>query len=186
MPAEFGATPWGRVWVRTIESTSAGGPNTLLPKARTLARNSTSIVAAGTGRVEADVTVSGGVCRVQIDLPIWPDRTQAEVGRLVAKAVAEHRGLVAGDLPDTLEADFRHHAISVAAHFEELHSGCTCRSRKRPCVHVFATIYALVQLVDERPALAVELRSAAAKAIVTTDPDWVALSEFDPAGFYGD
>ncbi|EIV94536.1 hypothetical protein [Frankia sp. QA3] len=186
MPAEFGATPWGRAWVRTIESTSTAGPNALLPRARTLARNTTTVVAAGTGHVEADVAVSGEVCRVRIDLPVWPDETQAEAARLVAKAMAEHRGMAAGDLPDMLEADFRRHAISIAVRLEEQHSGCTCRARPRPCVHILATIYALAQLVDERPALAVELRSATAKVTVAADPDWVVLSDLDPAGFYGD
>lgn len=186
MPPEFGATPWGRVWVRTLESTSTAGPNPLLPKARTLARNTTTVVAAGVGHVEAEITASGQVCRVRIGLPVWSDEAQAEAGRLIAKAMAEHRGLVTGDLPDTLEADLAHHAISIAVPLEAQHSDCTCRARRRPCVHILATIYALAQLVDERPALAVELRSTTTKATITADPDWVALSDLDPTGFYGD
>lgn len=39
MPVEFGATPWGRAWVRAIEPTVVAAPNPLLPKARSLARN---------------------------------------------------------------------------------------------------------------------------------------------------
>ncbi|ABW09965.1 zinc finger SWIM domain protein [Parafrankia sp. EAN1pec] len=188
MPPEFGATPWGRAWVRTVESTSTAGPNAQLPKARTLARNSTTVVAAGAGHVEADVTVSGEVCRVRLDLPVWSDETQAEAGRLVAKAMAEHRGMVAGDLPDTLEEDLRDHAINIAVPLEEQPGSCSCRARKRPCVHILAVIYALAQLVDERPALAVELRSATANAAGAGAGavDWIALSELEPAGFYGD
>ncbi|WP_230205071.1 SWIM zinc finger family protein [Parafrankia elaeagni] len=186
MPPEFGATPWGRAWGRTVEPTSMARPNPLLPRARTLARNTTTVVVAGVGHVEAEVTVSGQVCRVRIDLPLWPDETQAEAGRLIAGAMAEHRGLVAGDLPDTLEVDLTQHAISIAVPPEARRGECTCRARTRPCVHILATIYALAQLVDERPALAVELRSTPTKTTVTADPGWVALSDLDPAGFYGD
>lgn len=94
MAAEFGATAWGRAWLRTIESTATAAPNAQLPQARSLAR--------------------GG-----------------------------------------------------------------------------AVTLALVQLIDEEPALAVRLRSDASLATGSSDPharevsDWVPLSEVDPATFYG-
>jgi uncharacterized Zn finger protein len=182
MPADFGATPWGKAWVRTIESTSTSSPNGLLPKARTLARNSTTVVAVGTGHIEADVSVSRTVFRVRIDLPVWPDQTQTEAGHLIAKATAGHLMTATGDLPDALLADFARHAITIAAPLEEHRSSCTCRARRSPCVHVLATIYALARLVDERPALAVDLRSVSAKTVA--DPDWVLLSDLDPASFF--
>jgi uncharacterized Zn finger protein len=186
MPAEFGATPWGRAWMRTVESTSAAGPNALLPKARSLARNHAATLTTETGRVTARVAASGAVNTVQIDLPPWPDTVRAEAEGLIAKALADNPGLATGDLPDSLESDFADHGVSVAVGLAEQRSTCDCRARKRPCVHILATIYTLSMKVDERPALAVELRCAAIELAPAPDPDWIPLGEIDVANFSGD
>jgi uncharacterized Zn finger protein len=183
MTAEFGATPWGRAWVRTVESTSVAGPNTLLPRARSLARNHAATLATSTGCVTAEVATSGQVSKVRIDLPVWSPDVQAEAARLIAKSLADNRGLATGDLPDALEADFTGHGITFAVGLEDQTSTCDCRTRKRPCVHILATIYTLSMKVDERPALAVELRSTGSQAAPA--PDWILLSDIDPADFYG-
>ncbi|MFY1587844.1 SWIM zinc finger family protein [Micromonospora sp. WMMD734] len=185
IPAEFGATPWGRSWVRTVASTAAAGPNALLPRARSLARNHAVTLSADGGRLEADVRVSGVGNRVRLVLPPWPAETREQAERLIATALADNRGLAPGDLPDSLDGDFRRHGISVGVGLDELVSECDCRSRRRPCLHVLATIYALSQLVDERPALAVELRMSPAALAPPPDPDWVPLADVDPASFYG-
>lgn len=185
IPAEFGATPWGRAWVRTIESTTATGPNPLLPKARSLARNHAVTLVTTTSRLAAEVAASGVVHRVRIDLPRWPDPTQADAKRLISKAMADNRGLALGDLPDTLAADFAHHDIGIAVALDDQIAACDCRTRRRPCVHILATIYTLTQLIDERPALAVELRSADTELAAPSDPDWIELTDIDAASFYG-
>lgn len=185
IPAEFGSTLWGRAWVRTVGATAASGPNALLPKARSLARNHAVMLTTDTGRVEAEVASSGVVHRVRIELPVWSEQTQAEVARMVAKSLAESPGLIPGDLPDALEADLRGQRISLAVSLAELRAQCGCRGRKRPCVHILATIYALAQLIDERPMLALELRCAMQQILPTPDTDWVQLTALDPVGFYG-
>jgi uncharacterized Zn finger protein len=176
-PAEFGATPWGRAWVRTIERTT-GPPNPLLPKARNLARHRATL-SVGPGRVEAEVAS----CQVRIDVPAWPEPTRAEVSRLAAEAATRHHGLAAGDLPDALVADLDRHGIAFAVRPDETTSTCHCRTRRRPCVHVLAAVYALAQLVDERPALALELRSL---DLAPTDPspDRIPLTSLRGEEFY--
>jgi uncharacterized Zn finger protein len=183
-PAEFGATPWGRAWVKTIEST-AGLPNPLLPKARSLARNHAVTLSVATGRVDAEVTAAGVIHRVRIDVPPWPEPTRTEASRLATEAARTHRGLAAGDLPDTLVADLRRHGINTAVRPDEHTSICDCRSRRRPCVHVLAAVYALAQLIDERPALSMELRSPG-PAPAARSADWIPVTELAAADFYGD
>ena len=160
---EFGATPWGRAWVRAVESTAVTRPNPLLPKARSLARNNAvTDLRTEPGRITA--TVSGHT--VHIGLPLW---TEAPEG-----VVADHTG----DLPDEL-AD----TLTVAVPLAEQHTECGCRARTPHCAHVLATLYTLAQRVDERPVLAVTLRYPLAAPI---DPNWLPLQEIDVAGFYGD
>ncbi|WP_086829841.1 hypothetical protein [Allokutzneria sp. NRRL B-24872] len=159
---EYGATPWGRAWVRAVESTAVTRPNPLLPRARSLVRNNAvTELRAETGSVTA--TVSGHT--VHIGLPLWTDVPEG--------LVADHTG----DLPDEL-AD----TLAVAVPLAEQHTECDCRTRNPHCAHVLAALYALSQRVDERPVLAATLRYPLTEP---TDPDWIPLAEIDVAGFYG-
>lgn len=185
MPPEFGATPWGRSWTRTVETTAASGPNPLLPKARSIARNHCATLTTEVGVVTAKVVASGSEFHVRIELPPWSEATKKDAERLIAKSLAANPGLAAGDLPDGLEAEFTAAGIAFAVPVGEQVSTCDCRTRKRPCAHILATLYALAMRVDERPLLAVELRMDSAAAAEDPDPDWIALSELDPAAFYG-
>jgi uncharacterized Zn finger protein len=185
MGVEFGATPWGRAWVRTIESTGLAAPNSSLPTARSLARNNAVSLRTAAGRVDADVTASGRTCQVRIDLPTWSGEERATADRCIAKALADNRGLAVGDLPDSLEADLRRENIGVAVPSEDQLSECDCRSWRHPCAHILATIYALSQRIDERPVLAIELRMADAQFNAPADEDWIPLADVDPVVFYG-
>lgn len=186
MVAEFGATVWGRAWVRTIESTGATAPNPQLPSGRSLARNNAVRLTTSTGLVEADVTAAGRSQEVRIDLPPWSAGQQTTANRLIVKALADQRGLATGDLPESLEADLRHDGILVESADAVRSAECRCRTRRRPCAHILATVYALAQRIDERPVLAVELRSAGPGPASPPDPDWVLVTDLDASGFYGD
>ncbi|PKW17262.1 SWIM zinc finger family protein [Saccharopolyspora spinosa] len=186
MMPEFGATTWGRAWVRAIEPTGVSAPNPLLPKARTLARNKAVTLTPEPGRVIGNVATAGAVHHVRIDLPLWTVRDSAEAERLQAKALANHLGLAPGDLPDELEEDLRQHKIAIAVCLDEQQADCDCRSQRRPCIHILATLYTLAQLIDERPALAIDLRSPTAERAEPPDPDWIPLTELDAQRFYGD
>jgi uncharacterized Zn finger protein len=169
-----------------VESTRIAAPNPLLPSARSLARNNAVHLVATAGRVDAAVTASGRSHRVRIGLPPWSDRERAVAERCIARALADHRGLATGDLPDSLVADLRREAVDIAVTGDEQLSDCDCRARRRPCVHVLATIYTLVRRIDERPALAVDLRMPGSAPERPADPDWIDLADVDAATFYGD
>ncbi|RDI62709.1 SWIM zinc finger family protein [Nocardia pseudobrasiliensis] len=183
--SEFGATRWGRAWIRTVEKTTASVPNPALPRARSVARNQGATLTVEVGMVTAKVVVSGSEFTVTIELPLWSEETKKDAERLIAKSLAANPGLAAGDLPDGLEADFAAAGIAVAVPLDEQISTCDCRTRKRPCVHILATLYALSLRVDERPRLAVELRTDSATVAEQADPDWIPLTELDAAAFYG-
>lgn len=185
MPSEFGATPWGRSWTRTVECTTASGPNPLLPKARGIARNQNACLTTEVGVLTAKVVVSGAESTVRIELPPWSAETGAEADRLIAKSLSANPGLAAGDLPDSLAAEFTAAGITVAVPLGDQVATCDCRTRKRPCAHILATLYALSMRVDERPMLAVELRTDRPAMIEEADPDWLPLTDMDPATFYG-
>ncbi|MDF0529331.1 SWIM zinc finger family protein [Tsukamurella sp. 8F] len=185
MMSEFGATVWGRAWTRTVEKTSASVPNPSLPKARTVARNQGATVTTEVGTVTATVAVSGAAANVRIEFPSWPEPVQRTARELLAASLAAHPGLAAGDLPDGLADDFASAGITFAVPLDEHTATCDCRSRKRPCVHILATLYALSMRIDERPRLALELRMAGSDAVDDADREWIPLDDLDVATFYG-
>ncbi|MER7006091.1 hypothetical protein ABT297_24040 [Dactylosporangium sp. NPDC000555] len=184
--AEFGATPWGRAWLKTIETSNVAVPNSLLPKARSIARNDgvTSLTIQA-GRIHATVALRGITHAVQIQLPPWDSQTSRRVAWLTSNARAGHPALAPGDLPDALEADLRREGIGIAVPAEEQTVECTCPARRTHCVHALATLYTLAQRIDERPAIAVDLRGDASEHATPPDPGWMSLSAIDANDFYG-
>ncbi|AQA25212.1 putative sWIM Zn-finger [Rhodococcus sp. MTM3W5.2] len=189
--AEFGATAWGRAWLRTIESTAASAPNAQLPQARRIARGgAVTFTGVSVGRVDAEVAAKQKAHAVTIEVPRWDDAALARVREVLGSAGLGDAG-ASGDLPDAPVAELQGAGIAVAATPAECGATCTCTSRRTPCLHHLATVYALVQLIDEEPALAVRLRSDDSVAVVSAGPgsperpDWITLSEVDPASFYG-
>lgn len=195
MPVEFGATPWGKAWLRTIESPTAT-PNRLLPKARSLARNAAvTILSTAPGLIEANVVVKEVTHGVRIELPRWTGQALTDADALIGKSLADSPGVAPGDLPDELATELSRH-LGLAVPLDQQGAECTCSARQAHCVHVLATHYALIQRIDEHPMLAIDLRSPVREAgpeprphpgIGTqgrTSPDWIALTDLTPKTFY--
>lgn len=183
--AEFGATPWGRAWLRTIESATVTVPDPLLPKARSLVRNdAVTSLSLGAGRVDGVVGVRGVSHHVRIELPLWDDRARRYATRLLADARTGDPGLASGDLPDSLEVELGRHGVAIAVPAGERVVECSCPARRSPCVHALATLYALVRRIDEHPAVAVEVRGVVSDSSPVTDSAWIRLTDLNAQGFY--
>lgn len=177
---EFGATAWGRSWVRSIERTDRV-PNQKLPKARSLARNQNTNITLATGAI-ASVVVDGSARHdVSVLVPRWDERETATAQTILASG---HPNSAVGDLPDHLVGALIKAGVPVSVALADVAATCTCRSRARPCVHVFAALYALVLLIDERPVTALEIRADGLHSDAPTGPDWVPLTTVSPSSFY--
>ncbi|WP_433425229.1 SWIM zinc finger family protein [Microtetraspora malaysiensis] len=184
MAAEFGAGPWGRSWLRTLQSPTAA-PDRRLPKARSLARNNAVTIATiGPGLIEAESSTGDVSHHVRIQLPCWADQVLADATALIDNALAEAAGgLAPGDLPDEL-APVLSRRVGLAVPLDQLTTHCTCSERRTPCLHILATLYTLTQRVDEHPKTAIELRMPNPSPGHQLPPDWIALADLDPAIFY--
>lgn len=177
---EFGATLWGRAWLRTVERTD-GPPRSNLPKARSLARNH-KVELVLSGSPTATVRDGTSTSTVVLNLTPW---TEKEAGA-AADVLSAYRPDPSGDLPDGLLAQLTEADVSVTPDTPDDTATCTCRARKRPCAHILAAIYALVLQIDERPVTAVEVRVGGETPWggSSADPDWIALEEIDAATFF--
>jgi uncharacterized Zn finger protein len=186
MIPEFGVTPWGRAWLRTLESPTVAQPNPLLPKARSLARNQqVHDLRAAAGHVSATV-VDRTPRAVEVTFDPWPEEVTSAVTRALT-AARSSAPTPDGDLPDELIAALSELGAELAPPCDEWATACTCASRRSPCAHVSACVYALVQAVDEQPAVAITLRTTlqpdssvdALAARVAID-----INDLDPQTFY--
>ncbi|WP_458682564.1 hypothetical protein [Prescottella equi] len=189
---KFGTTAWGRAWLRTIESTGASSPNSLLLQARILvSKNAVILSVVDAGRIRAEVTVRGRTVPVDITIPLWSGKESAAVRALVARAGTSTRSVAAGDIPDSVATDLTAKSISITGDPDTHTTTCPCAGRKRPCLHHLAAIYQLVVQIDEEPALAVTLRATPTPTVLQSGlgeggADTIQLVRIDAANFYGD
>ena len=176
MTREFGATAWGRAWLKQIEPVLiTGAPDRDLPRARALDLTITG------RRVTASITDRSHGQTLALDIPAWSGDEQ----RTVERALTSTGSLHAGDLPDRLATDLTAAGVRIAPRIEEIAAaGDTGRIERR---HVLAVCYALVQRIDEEPVLAVRLRtpSETSPSTVKSSPaGLLALTDIDPKTFY--
>lgn len=179
-PAEFGATAWGRAWRVVIERPQAM-PSPHLPAARSLARNQRANLMTTSGDIQAAVTDRSATHNVRIRVPLW-EPAPDEAAR--ALLLAAGGPTLAGDLPDALISKLAAVQAPPAAALETLTSECSCRARTKPCVHIFGTLYALVLKIDERPLLAVELRTARPLIHEPGSSYWIPLGALQADDFF--
>ncbi len=74
------------------------------------------------------------------------------------------------------------HGIAAQPASKSIQVTCPCRERAEPCLHGLATWYALVQRIDQEPALAFQLRGFDLEP--ERGQEWLALDSIDPELFF--
>lgn len=184
---EFGATTWGRAWLRLAEPVGVTGIDTRLPRARSMARRGEVLRLVVTpGRVTAAVLARGREHPVELRIPVWAEEQRGEVDRYLRDHPVAATALDGGDAPDELAAGLLDGGVDAAPHPETLGIECPCRESRRPCVHVLATYYAVVQRIDEEPALALAVRGFARSPAEPEQADGgsIPIDALDPNDFF--
>ncbi|MTE13685.1 SWIM zinc finger family protein [Nocardia aurantiaca] len=178
---EFGYTAWGRDWVRLAEPLSLIKPEPLLPRARSIARNNAV-------RTE----IEGTMVRAHIHRGSEASVTHLELTSLPRATIEAIAAVVPADtltLSDELHAAVIGAGISVTPVLAG--TDCSCRARGARCLHMLATCYAVVRLIDENPWLALDLQGyRSAPPDTRTDapvsiPHWTPIDALDPAVYFG-
>ncbi|MFE7741088.1 hypothetical protein [Nocardia sp. NPDC057455] len=175
---EFGYTAWGMDWVRLAEPLRQTRPDPLLPRARSIARNS-----------GVRATVEDRVVRATIHRGGEASLTHVEVAPLSRQTITA----IAAIVPDpTLLTDDMHHAISaagIALAPQLAGTDCSCTARKARCVHILAVYYEMARQVDENPRLALAIQGYFAAAPEDSrepapQARWTPISALDPRRFF--
>jgi uncharacterized Zn finger protein len=175
---EFGYTAWGMDWVRLAEPLRQTRPETLLPRARGIARNN-----------GVQTTIEGHLVRAAIHRGGQASVTHIEVAPLPRPAITA----IAEIIPDTtvLTDDMRRALASADRSPAPViaSTDCSCSARTPRCLHVLAVYYDMARRVDENPRLALEIQgyfqAASEDSPVPESPRWVPINALDPVGYFG-
>jgi len=177
MTEEFGATAWGRDWLRLAQPTSVSRPNPAIPRARSLARaDRVRELDITPGRVHARVEDRTDR-QVWITLPVW-QRRQLDAARVI---LTDATG---ADLADDLHAALAEAGLSPAPVPDTMDTGCDCVSRARPCPHLLTVYFELARRVDEQPRIALALRGLLGSGTHQSVAR-IPIELLDPTAFYG-
>lgn len=182
MIREFGATAWGRAWLKQIEPILiTGAPDRDLPRARALARRAITDLSIDGPQVTARLTDRGRDHTITLDVPTWTGKEQRTVSWIIDRTGTSH----AGDLSDHLAADLTSAGVRIAPRIDDI-TACsdTGHVERR---HLLALCYALVQRIDEEPVLAIRLRTPpeTSPSTETASPaGLLALTDLNPKTFF--
>ncbi|MEV5832143.1 hypothetical protein [Nocardia sp. NPDC052112] len=176
---EFGYTAWGMDWVRLAEPLRQTRPDPLLPRARSIARN-TGVQATIEGRIVRATIHRGGQASV----------THLELAPLPRPAVTA----IAEIIPDTtVLTDEMHRALVGAGTSpapKPAGTDCSCSARTARCVHVLAVYYDMARRVDENPRLTLEIQGYFQAApedstVPVESARWTPINALDTADYFG-
>ncbi len=154
----FGATWWGRLWIRGLEQLGDEYENRL-PRGRQYAEEGhVSHFVVRPGEIEARVH-GRKTYNVTLGLPAL---TPAQWERALARIAQESRfvaSLLAGEMPQGLDETFREAGASLYPKVpKELQTHCDCPDWANPCKHVAAVCYVMAEALDRDPWLLFDLR----------------------------
>lgn len=148
----FGATWWGRAWVRALEG-RARLDTSRLPRGRSYAReNRVADLTVGPGGVHARVQ---GRQRAPYDVRLGvreftTDEWDALVGAIAGRA-GHAAALFAGELQPEIVEDAASVGVDLLPDAGELTPSCTCPDWADPCKHAAAVCYLVADVLDDDP-----------------------------------
>ncbi len=156
---KFGATWWGRRWIRALESLSATYPNPRLIRGRGFARKgAVRDLVVRPGEVAAQVTQGKRHHDVTLKLPVFTEAEWNAATRALSQQVRHAAALLEGRMPEDIDQTLGGVGISLFPRSGELTSTCACADGTDPCTHAAAVHYVLAPMFDADPFLLLTLR----------------------------
>ena len=165
----FGATWWGRAWVRALEG-RARLDTSRLPRGRSYAReNRVADLAVGPGGVDARVQ---GRQRAPYDVRLGVRELTADEWDALVGAIAGRAGhaaaLFAGELHPEIVDDAASVGVDLLPDAGELTPSCTCADWADPCKHAAAVCYLVADLLDDDPFELFHLRGKTRRELLSS------------------
>ncbi len=154
----FGATWWGRLWIKGLEQLGDDYENRLPRGLKYAEEGHVSHFAVQPGEIQAKVH-GRKTYNVTLGLPAL---TSAQWDKALGRITQESRfvaSLLAGEMPQGLDETFREAGASLYPRVpKELQTHCDCPDWANPCKHVAAVCFVMAEALDRDPWLLFDLR----------------------------
>lgn len=157
--SRFGATWWGKRWLRTLEQLGLTYPDSRMSRARSLVtKEAVDLLHVETGELSAWVDQPRKSFGVSVTIaPFSQDRWHV-FDSTVAARLSNLAELLDDRLPADIDRQLEPAGLTLFPADSEIDSSCPCRDRTRVCVHVIAIQHAFAVLFDDDPYLLPLLR----------------------------
>lgn len=157
--SRFGATWWGKRWLRTLEQLGLSYPDSRMATGRSLAnREAVDLMTVETGELSAWVDQPRKSFGVTISLTPYTDAQWRMFDSVVAQRLGNIADLLDDRLPTGVDRQLEPHGLSLFPTDDEIDTGCPCRDRTKVCVHVIALQHVFATNFDDDPFLLPLLR----------------------------
>lgn len=157
----FGATWWGRLWIKGLEQLGDDYENRLPRGLKYAEEGHVSHFSVQPGEIQAKVH-GRKTYNVTLGLPAL---TSAQWEKALGRITQESRfvaSLLAGEMPQGLDETFREAGASLYPRVpKELQTHCDCPDWANPCKHVAAVCFVMAEALDRDPWLLFDLRGKA-------------------------
>jgi uncharacterized Zn finger protein len=163
---DFGETWWGKRWTAVLYDLGMGAR---LERGRTYARTRRVLsIDLQPGLVKGRVQGSESTpYTVAIRLKAFSDAQRAALGALLAEQPLVAAQLLAGHLPEPLEALCAEADLPLfPARADDLRTACTCPDWGNPCKHAAAVYCLLAEAFDDDPFLVLKVRGVTREELV--------------------
>ena len=163
----FGRTWWSQRWLRPLDELDAAFDGRL-SRGRTIARDGGVLqMQVEPGVILASVKGSYWErCDTAIEVPALTESVWARVLDELTRDTLAEATLLAGEMPNGIEAAFARVGTRLFAESDELIGECACADSYRPCKHILATMYAMATRLDQEPLLLFQLRGKSSAALL--------------------
>ena len=150
---------WAQRWNELLDDDSPQVTRRLMQGRNLLRSGRVTGVQVNRGALSASVQgFSATPLAVEITLPTLTDEQWAIVVEALASQVRHRARLLAGQVPDGLDAQLDAHGINLVPERSELDVTCRCDDSVDPCMHAAGTWLAVGALIDEDPFVLLRLR----------------------------
>jgi len=146
----FGSNWWSKRWLALLESF---GWENRLQRGRSYARRGQVVeIQIDKGYVVSRVQGTRRTpYRVRIDMKQLSDGEWEKVADAMAEQALFAAKLLAGEMPEDIEAAFKAAEVSLFPQKREIETDCSCPDWANPCKHIAAVYYLLGERFDEDP-----------------------------------
>lgn len=167
--SRYGATWWGKRWLRTLEQLGLSYPDSRMARGRSLAnKEAVDLMNIETGELSAWVDEPRKSFGVTVRVAPFTDERWRTFDTVTASRLGNLADLLDDRLPTGIDRQLEPHGLTLFPSDGEIDTSCPCRDKTKVCVHVIAVQHAFAVVFDDDPYLLPLLRGRDRETVLSS------------------